>query len=145
MKISGGGRCNVTHHCFDPKTLSKNTQEALKNSVLLFTLGNHRTLSIGLREKRVQLKAEADGRMFPTTDDSQTIINCFLEEARKSKIKLKKGHSIDGLRLNSNGSFLLKINGENEVSYTAVCLALGSLKSTPLEHSLRKLGHSIES
>jgi predicted Rossmann fold flavoprotein len=93
----------------------------------------------------VQLKAEADGRIFPTTDDSQTVINCFLQEAQKAKIKLKKGHGIDAISLASDGSFLLKINGEKELSYHAVCLALGSLKSSPLEHSIRKFGHSIES
>ena len=128
MKISGGGRCNVTHHCFDPKTLSEKYPRGSKELRAAFHTWQPEDTIDWFAQRKVQLKAEADGRMFPTTDDSQTIINCFLEEARKSKIKLKKGHSIDGLRLNSDGSFLLKINGENEVSYTAVCLALGSSK-----------------
>ena len=145
VKISGGGRCNVTHHCFDPKTLSEKYPRGSKELRAAFHTWQPQDTIDWFARRKVPLKAEADGRMFPTTDDSQTIINCFLEEARKSNIKLKKGHSIDGLRHNSDGSFLLKINGVDEVSFTAVCLALGSLKSTPLEHSLRKLGHSIES
>lgn len=145
VKISGGGRCNVTHHCFDPKTLSEKYPRGSKELRAAFHIWQPQDTIDWFAQRKVQLKAESDGRMFPTTDDSQTIINCFLEQAIKSKIKLKKGHSIDDLSLNPDGSFLLKINGEKNISYNAVCLALGSLKSTPLQRSICKLGHSIES
>lgn len=145
VKISGGGRCNVTHQCFDPKTLSGKYPRGSKELRAAFHTWQPQDTIDWFAQRQVQLKAEADGRMFPTTDDSQTIINCFLQEAQKAKIKLKKGHGIDAISLASDGSFLLKINGEKEVSYHAVCLALGSLKSSPLEHSIRKFGHSIES
>jgi predicted Rossmann fold flavoprotein len=145
VKISGGGRCNVTHQCFDPKTLSGKYPRGSKELRAAFHTWQPQDTIDWFAQRQVQLKAEADGRMFPTTDDSQTVINCFLQEAQKAKIKLKKGHGIDAISLASDGSFLLKINGEKEVSYHAVCLALGSLKSSPLEHSIRKLGHSIES
>jgi predicted Rossmann fold flavoprotein len=145
VKISGGGRCNVTHQCFDPKTLSEKYPRGSKELRAAFHTWQPQDTIDWFAQRQVQLKAEADGRMFPTTDDSQTIINCFLQEAHKAKIKLKKGHGIDAISLASDGSFLLKINGEKEVSYHAVCLALGSLKSSPLEHSIRKFGHSIES
>jgi predicted Rossmann fold flavoprotein len=145
VKISGGGRCNVTHQCFDPKTLSEKYPRGSKELRAAFHTWQPQDTIDWFAQRQVQLKAEADGRMFPTTDDSQTVINCFLQEAQKAKIKLKKGHGIDAISLASDGSFLLKINGEKEVSYHAVCLALGSLKSSPLEHSIRKFGHSIES
>lgn len=145
VKISGGGRCNVTHQCFDPKTLSEKYPRGSKELRAAFHTWQPQDTIDWFAQRQVQLKAEADGRMFPTTDDSQTIINCFLQEAHKAKIKLKKGHGIDAISLASDESFLLKINGEKEVSYHAVCLALGSLKSSPLEHSIRKFGHSIES
>ena len=145
VKISGGGRCNVTHQCFDPKTLSGKYPRGSKELRAAFHTWQPQDTIDWFAQRQVQLKAEADGRMFPTTDDSQTVINCFLQEAQKAKIKLKKGHGIDAISLASDGSFLLKINGEKEVSYHAVCLALGSLKSSPLEHSIRKFGHSIES
>jgi predicted Rossmann fold flavoprotein len=145
VKISGGGRCNVTHQCFDPKTLSGKYPRGSKELRAAFHTWQPQDTIDWFAQRQVQLKAEADGRMFPTTDDSQTVINCFLQEAQKAKIKLKKGHGIDAISLASDGSFLLKINGAKEVSYHAVCLALGSLKSSPLEHSIRKFGHSIES
>ena len=145
VKISGGGRCNVTHQCFDPKILSEKYPRGSKELLAAFHSWQPQDTIDWFAQRKIQLKAEADGRMFPTTDDSQTIIDCFLKEAKKSKIKLKKSHSIESLTLNSDGSFLLKINNEKDTSYRAVCLALGSLKSSPLEHSIRKFGHTIES
>lgn len=145
VKISGGGRCNVTHQCFDPKTLSEKYPRGSKELRAAFHTWQPQDTIDWFAQRKVHLKAETDGRMFPTTDDSQTVINCFLSQAKKSQIKLKKGHSIDALSLNPDGSFLLKIKGEKDTSYNAVCLALGSLKSSPLEYSIRKLGHTIES
>lgn len=145
VKISGGGRCNVTHHCFDPKALSEKYPRGSKELRAAFHRWQPQDTIDWFAQRKIQLKAESDGRMFPTTDDSQTIIDCFLNQAKKSQIKLRKRHGIDSISLNPDGSFLLEINGEEKTSYHAVCLALGSLKSSPLERSIAKLGHSLES
>ena len=145
VKISGGGRCNVTHHCFDPKALSEKYPRGSKELRAAFHTWQPQDTIDWFAQRKIQLKAESDGRMFPTTDDSQTIIDCFLNQAQKSQIKLRKGLGIDDISLNPDGSFLLEINGEEKTSYQSVCLALGSLKSSPLERSIAKLGHSLES
>ena len=145
VKISGGGRCNVTHHCFDPKALSEKYPRGSKELRAAFHTWQPQDTIDWFAQRKIQLKAESDGRMFPTTDDSQTIIDCFLNQAQKSQIKLRKGLGIDGISLNPDGSFLLEINDEEKTSYQSVCLALGSLKSSPLERSIANLGHSLES
>ena len=83
VKISGGGRCNVTHHCFDPKTLSEKYPRGSKELRAAFHTWQPQDTIDWFAQRKVQLKAEADGRMFPTTDDSQTIINCFLRGSQK--------------------------------------------------------------
>src|ERR1700742_2731680 len=81
VKISGGGRCNVTHACFDNRELVKfypRGEKQLRGAFSRFTT----TDTVEWFESRgVKLKAEVDGRMFPITDDSQTIIDCLLDEA----------------------------------------------------------------
>src|SRR6186997_1997476 len=76
VKVSGGGRCNVTHHCFEANPLSKHYprgQRALKS---LFQKFQAKETVAWFENHDVKLKAEEDGRMFPITDNSQTIIDC---------------------------------------------------------------------
>ena len=97
VKISGGGRCNVTHACFIPRELSKNYprgQKELMGPFNRFCTGD--TID-WFAQRGVELKIEEDGRMFPITDDSQTIIDCFLRETRRLKVKIftrKKVHNL---------------------------------------------------
>ncbi|OYY24580.1 MAG: flavoprotein, partial [Sphingobacteriia bacterium 35-40-8] len=88
VKISGGGRCNTTHACFEIGDLVKKYprgQQFLKKSFHWFNTND----TIEWFEQRgVALKTEQDGRMFPTTNDSQTIINCLLQEADKYQVKV---------------------------------------------------------
>ena len=83
VKVSGGGRCNVTHACFDPKELVSYYPRGGKE-----LLGPFHKFSCGdtfawFEERGVALKIEEDGRVFPETNTSQTIIDCFLHEAKK--------------------------------------------------------------
>jgi len=83
VKVSGGGRCNVTHACFDIAEMSKRYprgQHFVKKAFHQFFTTD--TIS-WFEERGVKLKAEEDGRMFPVTDSSQTIIECLLKEANK--------------------------------------------------------------
>jgi predicted flavoprotein YhiN len=82
VKVSGGGRCNVTHACFIPRDLSGHYPRGEKE-----LLGPFHQFACGdmldwLDKHGVETKIEEDGRIFPTTDDSQTIIDCFLNAAR---------------------------------------------------------------
>src|SRR6478672_4742906 len=83
VRVSGGGRCNVTHACFEPNELVKyypRGEKELRGPFHAFSTGD--TIS-WFEDHGVALKIEPDGRMFPVTDSSQTIIDCFLDAAQK--------------------------------------------------------------
>src|SRR6478735_10094543 len=89
VKVSGGGRCNVTHNCFEPTPLSKHYPRGSKELKTLFRKFQAKDTVNWFARKNVNLKAEEDGRMFPVTDNSQTIIDCFLKEAESHHITIK--------------------------------------------------------
>ena len=132
VKISGGGRCNVTHNCFDPRQLVKNYPRGSRELLGAF----HRwqpTDTIGwFGERGVELKTEPDGRMFPTTDESQTIIDCFEKNAAKQGIRLIKNVGLEGLAAEADGQFALEFNDGSFVRADKVCIATGSLKNSKL-------------
>ena len=90
VKISGGGRCNVTHACFKASKLSKFYPRGSKYLKKSFALFNTNHTIAWFKERGVELKTEADNRMFPVSDSSITIINCFLDEARRLGVKIEK-------------------------------------------------------
>ncbi len=105
VRVSGGGRCNVTHACFEPAELIKSYprgQEALLEPFVRF--GPSETID-WFEKHGVKIKKETDGRMFPITDSSQTIIDCFLKAAFELKIKILKSTRIDSIELIKNLSF----------------------------------------
>lgn len=100
VRISGGGRCNVTHAEFVPKELSENYPRGEKE-----LLGPFHTFMTGdtiawFEDRGVALKIEEDGRMFPTSDSSQTIIDCFLKASEDLGISVLKNHSVQGFQFN---------------------------------------------
>jgi predicted Rossmann fold flavoprotein len=102
VKVSGGGRCNVTSACFDVKELVKFYPRGEKQLLGPFTKFNPRNTLEWFGARGVKLKAEADGRMFPVTDSSQTIIDCFLEEAKRKGISVKLGAGVEALQKKDN-------------------------------------------
>ncbi|MCB9360244.1 MAG: NAD(P)/FAD-dependent oxidoreductase [Flavobacteriales bacterium] len=88
VKVSGGGRCNVTHACFDVKELVKFYPRGQRELIGPFSSFNPTNTIEWFSERNVQLKTEEDGRMFPTTDNSQTIIDCFLADLKKYKVEV---------------------------------------------------------
>jgi hypothetical protein len=97
VKVSGGGRCNLTHAEFDPKELSKNYPRGERELVGPFhTYGCGDTMAF-FEKRDIQLKIESDGRIFPVSNSSQTIIDCFLKETERLGIKLFKNSSIVGI------------------------------------------------
>lgn len=97
VRISGGGRCNVTHACFVPNDLVKNYprgERELKGPFNQFCAGD--TIE-WFANKGVELKIEEDGRMFPVSDSSQTIIDCFLDATKKYKIDVLTNQSVGSL------------------------------------------------
>lgn len=98
VKVSGGGRCNVTHACFEPRQLVKYYPRGEKQLLGPFTRFNPTHTVDWFQSRGVQLKTEEDGRMFPVTDNSQTIINCFLSEAKRLGVTIQTQLGIEELR-----------------------------------------------
>ena len=142
VKISGGGRCNLTHHCFDPKALSTKYPRGARELRGAFHHWQPRDTIEWFEKRGVKTKVEEDGRMFPMSDDSQTVINCLRSEAHKHGVLEKLNSRVTALR-QIKGQWELELNGKEFLIVDKVCLALGSLKQSGLEKILRKLGHTI--
>ncbi len=145
VRISGGGRCNVTHACFDPKDLAKNYPRGSRELLAAFHRWQPTDMIAWFKNHGVTLKTEADGRMFPVTDSSETVIECFVERARLCKVPLFLKHTLIGIEPSENGGFSLEFEGcAHKVLARSVCLATGSLQSATLRGMLEKLGQNIE-
>ena len=113
VKISGGGRCNVTHHCLSISELSKNYPRGgtfLKKSFELF---NTKDTIKWFEEKGVKLKIESDNRMFPTSDNSQTIVDCLINTLLHLNITINYNSKIEFIKVHKNGYNLKINNGDN--------------------------------
>ena len=101
VRISGGGRCNVTHAEFVPKELAKNYPRGEKELIGPFHQFCSGDTIEWFANHGVELKIEDDGRMFPTTDSSQTIIDCLLKEADKYKVEIRMNKAVKQLAVGS--------------------------------------------
>ena len=144
VKVSGGGRCNVTHSCFDPSILASHYPRGSRELHGSFHRWQPQDTVNWFAERGVILKTEEDGRMFPDTDDSQTIIDCFMESARKAGIQLRMGVGLTSLKAEADGSFTLGLSDDTAPRADAVCIASGSLKPSPITRAIEALGHTIE-
>jgi len=125
VRISGGGRCNVTHQCFDNKLLAANYPRGNKELLSCFHQFNAADTIEWFSQRNIKLKAEPDGRMFPDTDSSETIINCFLEEANKSDITIKTGVALTAYSQTKDGQFILHLSDKTTLHATFLLIASG--------------------
>lgn len=95
VRISGGGRCNVTHACFDARELTQRYPRGERALIAPFHRFQAGDTVAWFESRGVKLKAESDGRMFPVTDSSQTIIDCLLREARAAGVKLFANRGVE--------------------------------------------------
>lgn len=140
VRISGGGRCNVTHSCFEPAALVQNYPRGLKALRGPFTRFQPRDTINWFESRGVNLKTEADGRMFPTTDSSQTIIDCLVREAKEANVSIETEMTISEIQKRGSG-FTLQIADKPTIQCDRVLLATGSTRST--FRWLEALGHTI--
>lgn len=141
VKVSGGGRCNVTHACFDIPELVKRYPRGQHFVKKTFHSFHPRNTIAWFAERGVQLKTEADGRMFPVTDDSQTILNCLLKEADKYGVKIRMQCEVQRIAVLSDGFSIHTPNAVFKAGY--VCVACGGYPKSAMFGWLRELGHSI--
>ena len=141
VRISGGGRCNVTHACFVPDDLVKfypRGEKELRGPFHQFCSGD----TIEWFEKHaVELKIEEDGRMFPTSDSSQTIIECFLSATQKLGIQILTGQSVQSIFKAEN---YWKVETNHE-TFACQKLIMTTGSNPKIWEMLTQLGHSIVS
>lgn len=139
VKVSGGGRCNVTHAEFIPAELVKKYprgEKELRGPFHNFMTGD--TIA-WFNERGIELKTEEDGRMFPITDSSQTIIDCFTKECKKLNIEIQKGQSLKNF---SREQDFWQIN-TNSTSFKSSKLMLATGSNSKVWNLLQKMGHHI--
>ena len=145
VRVSGGGRCNVTHACFDNNLLIKNYprgEKELRNTFSRFTTSD--TIK-WFQERGVELKTETDGRMFPVSNNSETIINCLTKEAEKAGVKIKLNVDIEKIIKNENGTFTLDASGGGAFICDRLIIATGGNSKETAYEWLKKIGPTIVS
>ena len=142
--ISGGGRCNVTHACFDPAELITYYPRGGNELRGAFSRFQPADTVKWFESHGVKLKTEPDGRMFPVTDDSRTIAECLRESARKAGVKVELRTSLLGVEKGLRGGFSLEVRSEAKVFHLQtrkLLIATGSDRKTL--SIIQSLGHSI--
>lgn len=144
VKISGGGRCNTTHQLFEIPALIKKYprgEQFLKKAFYQFnTLHTIEWFS----ERGVQLHAEADGRMFPVSNNSATIIECLLKEADQYHVKIEMQTEVRKITKQET-QFQIETNQLGIIQADYICIACGGLPKMEMFNWISKLGHSIQS
>ncbi len=141
VRISGGGRCNATHHCFELKKLCSNYPRGEKELRQVFAQFAVKDTVEWFETRGARLKTEEDGRMFPVTDDSQTIIDCLMAEARKLRVEILMQTQIETITPNENG-FALTTNYQELFTEKIIIATGGSPKLSGLQW-LANMGHSV--
>lgn len=143
VRISGGGRCNLTHACFDIQEMSRKYPRGgnfvKKTFHQFFTTDTVKWFE----ERGVQLKTEADGRMFPVTDSSQTIVDCLLKEVNWFGVQIMMNAEVRSLR-SENEKFNIELSDFRHLACDFVCIACGGYPKSAMFEWLKQLGHSIE-
>lgn len=141
VKVSGGGRCNVTHACFKASELAKFYPRGGKQLKKAFGVFNTNHTVAWFKDRGVELKKEGDNRMFPITDKSITIINCFLDEARRLGITIQNNCRVERLQPTNLGWNLFYDEFDHE--YDKVIIATGGSPKAKGLDWIKKLGHNI--
>jgi predicted Rossmann fold flavoprotein len=143
VRVSGGGRCNVTHACFDITEMAKKyprgghfVRKAFHRWFTNDTIG-------WFGERGVELKTEEDGRMFPISDSSQTVIDCLLREAGAYGVEIRMHAEVKGIRVLEEGFGVALADGQ-EIGADYVCIACGGYPKPGMFGWIEALGHHIE-
>ena len=139
VRISGGGRCNVTHACFDPKELTQYYPRGNRE-----LLGPFHTFMTGdtmgwFEDRGVPLKIEDDNRVFPVSDNSMSIVNCLLDQARNYHIEVKKGETVQEF-VSKEDTWILTTK---RATYRTNNLIIGTGSTKYIWNKLEDLGHTI--
>lgn len=139
VKVSGGGRCNVTHACFDPRELVQFYPRGNKELLSVFTKFQPGDTMDWFDQRKVSLKIENDNRIFPESNSSQTIINTFLQEVQKKNVEVKTKCSVKEIEKQEE-KYLVKTNSGDFLADHIIYTTGSSPKSLKI---IENLGHKI--
>ncbi len=148
VKVSGGGRCNVTHACFSIAEMIKKYprgEKFLKQAFHQFFTSD--TIE-WFEQRNVKLKTEADGRMFPESNSSETIINCLMQEAAKNNVQILISREVVSITKiatkNGENKFELFFKDRSQMHADFICIACGGYHKSEQYKWLTQLGHNFE-
>lgn len=143
VRVSGGGRCNLTHACFEISEMSKRYPRGSNFVKKSF----HRFFTTDtiewFRERGVESKKEEDGRMFPVTDSSQSVIDCLLREANKYRIEILMNREVKEIN-KVNNKWRIEFGNGSEMNADFVCIACGGFPKASMFNWITDTGHTIE-
>jgi predicted Rossmann fold flavoprotein len=144
VKVSGGGRCNVTHACFSIAEMIKRYPRG--GNFVKKTFHHFFTTDTveWFKQRGVTLKTEADGRMFPITNNSQTIIDCLVAEANKYNVEIRMNAAVESFS-HSNDKFEISLSGGRSLQADLLCIACGGYPKSAQFDWLTQSGHTIQS
>ncbi len=144
VAISGGGRCNVTHHCFEPKRMA--LEHYPRGNKALIGPFHHFGVAETIRwfeSRGMELKTEDDGRIFPTTDDSQTVIDCLQDAAQEFGVETRTGQGVKRLQKVGNG-FELQLTTGGKINARSVLVATGGTRLSSSASLAEQTGHKLK-
>jgi predicted Rossmann fold flavoprotein len=142
VKISGGGRCNVTHACFEPEQLVKNYPRGGRELLGAFHRFQPRDTLAWFNTRGVETKTEEDGRMFPTSDNSESIVNALHEAAQKNQVKILIQRGVKTIQYLKE-KFEVELNSGEMELFDKVIIATGGNKSSGGLAMAESFGHTI--
>jgi len=143
VRISGGGRCNVTHACFEPRELVQKYPRGGRELIGAFSRWQPRDTVAWFAARGVTLKTESDGRMFPVTDDSATIVECLQRAAVAAGVRVVTGTGVRTLTRREQ-DFALELTSGETVGADRVLIATGGNKSSAGLVIAQAVGHAVE-
>jgi len=144
VRISGGGRCNVTNACFDVSRLCESYPRGGRALAGAFQVFQPRNTIEWFESRGVHLRTEEDGRVFPATNSSQTIVNCFLREAEALGIKSALNCAVEKVERRSEGGFNVAFNNGEWAECDCLLLATGGCRTVSGGSLPVILGHTLE-
>jgi predicted Rossmann fold flavoprotein len=144
VRISGGGRCNVTHSCFDVRLLASHYPRGERALIGPFQRFQPRDAITWFEDRGVRLKTENDGRIFPVSDSSQTIIDCLLEASRAAGVVLRANCGVARVKTIEGGIFELTLQDGEKLLCNQLLIASGGCRTAGPAEMANSLGHQLE-
>jgi predicted Rossmann fold flavoprotein len=143
VRISGGGRCNVTHACFDPQELSARYPRGGRELVGPFTRFQPRDTISWFEGRGVRLRVESDGRIFPASNSARTIVECLLRAAGDARVRLESNSGVEHVARCTSGGFELQLSDNRILRCNRLLLATGGCRTAAAGRLAAALGHTL--